>query len=285
MPQKLFDHYVLNATVCHVVVFNEDVPALRNCSVSSVLLPEAPQAIYFSNGVYHLISRKPTTDLKNDSRTNGLALSTIDCHACVFRPYCKKKIYVNQDNLVMKLDMEACKTTPEPYIAMIKTAPLLNQGFQKVAFERLNFPSYSIGAVWKSFFENVQLDLTEITDVRRIDRKTLQQLTGPIVAHHTSLNLVTASALDNFVPAKTSFLSSGGAIVLSLILFILNSPLFHRQARALCCGPHCFLKNKSGRFVNVMDDIDPDSDSSFPFITREEIGALHAIAKEAFSKT
>ena len=66
--------------------FNQDIAALRNCPVSSVLLPEAPQAIYLANGVYHLISRHPTIDVKNDSRSNGLSLSTIDCQACVLRP-------------------------------------------------------------------------------------------------------------------------------------------------------------------------------------------------------
>ena len=52
--------------------FHQDIPALRNCSVSSVFLPEAPQAIYLANGVYHLISRNPTMVIKNDSRTQGL---------------------------------------------------------------------------------------------------------------------------------------------------------------------------------------------------------------------
>ena len=129
--------------------------------------------------------------------------------------------------------MDACKTTPEPYIPTIKLAPPLNQAFQKVPFGRLNFPSYSIGAAQKSILDSVQLQLTEIPDVRRLDPETLQKLTEPIVAHHTSLNPATAAALDNFVPAKTSFLISGGSIVLSLFWFILNFPLLHRQARAL----------------------------------------------------
>ena len=96
-----------------------------------------------------------------------------------------------------------------------------------------------------------------------MDPETLQQLTEPIVAHYTSLNPATEAALDNFVPAKTSFLIAGGSIVLSLFLFILNFPLFHRQARALCCAPRRFFKNKSGQVVHVTNDIKPDSDSSF----------------------
>ena len=185
--------------------FNQDIPALRNCPISSVLLPEAPQAIYLANGVYHLNSRNPTMDIKDDSRSNGLSLSTIDCQARVLRPSCESTIYINQGDLVLSPVMHACETTPEPYLATIKLAPSLNQVFQNVPFDKLNFPSYSIGAARKSILESVQLELIEIPDVRRMDPATLQKLTEPIVAHYTSRNPVTAAALDNFVPAKISF--------------------------------------------------------------------------------
>ena len=175
-------------------------------------------------------------DIKNDSRINGLSLSTIDWQACVLRPSCESTIYINQGDLVLSPDMDAYKTTPEPYIATIKLAPSLNQVFQNVPFDRLNFPSYSIGAARKSILESVQLELTEIPDVRRMDPETLQKLTEPIVAHYTSLNPATQAALNNFTPAKTSFLIAGGSIALSLILILLNFPLLHRQARTLFCA-------------------------------------------------
>ena len=222
--------------------------------------------------------------IMNDSRKHGLNLSTIDCHACVLRPSCPSTIYINQGDLVLSPDMDACKKTPEPYIATIKLAPSFIQVFQNVSFDRLNFPSYSIGAAPKSNVESVQLDLTEIPNVRRMDPETLQKLIEPIVAHYTSLNPAAEAALDNFVPAKTSFLISGGSIVLSLFLFILNFPLFHRQASALCCAPRPFFENKSGQFIDVTDDIDPDSDSSFLTITREDVTSLRAVAKEALLK-
>ena len=154
--------------------FNQDIPALRKCPVSSGLLPEAPQAISLANGVYHLISRNPTMDIKNNSRTNGLSLSTIECQACVFRPSCESTIYINQSDLVLSPDMDACKTTPEPYIATIKLAAPLNTVFPNFPFDRPNFLSYLIGAVRKSILESVQLGLTEIPDVRRMDPQTLK---------------------------------------------------------------------------------------------------------------
>ena len=107
----------------------------------------------------------------------------------------------------------------------------------------------------------------------------------PIVAHYTSLNPAAAAALDKFVPAKTSFLIAGGSILLSLFLLLLNFPLFHRQARALCCAPRRLFKNKSGQFIHVTNDIKPDSDSSFLILNRDEFTALRALAKEALLKT
>ena len=89
-----------------------------------------------------------------------------------------------------------------------------------------------------SILESVQLELTEVPDVRRMDPGTLQKLTEPIIAHYTSPNPATEAALENFVPAETSFLISNESIVLYLFLFILNFAHFHRQACALCCVPH-----------------------------------------------
>ena len=35
--------------------YNYDIPSLRNCKVESVLLPDAPQAFYLADGMYHII--------------------------------------------------------------------------------------------------------------------------------------------------------------------------------------------------------------------------------------
>ena len=108
-------------------------------------------------------------DIKNDSRTHGFSLSTIDCQARVLRPSCKSTIYINQGDPVLSPDMDACKTTPEPNIANIKLAHVLKHILQNIPFDRLNFMSYAIGAARKSILESVQLELTEIQDVRRSD--------------------------------------------------------------------------------------------------------------------
>ena len=111
------------------------------------------------------------------------------------------------------------------------------------------------------------------------------KLTKPIVAHHTFLNPATAVALDKFVPAKTSYVISGGSILLSLFLFILKFQLFLRQARALCCARRRFFKKTSDRFIHSTDDINPNSDSSFFIMTHEDKTALGVLAKKVSLKT
>ena len=197
--------------------------------------------IYLANGVNHLISRNPTMDIKNDSRTKGLSLSSTDCQACVPRPCCENTIYINLSDLVLSPDMDACKTTAEPYIATIKLAPPLNQIFQNVPFDRRNFPKYSTRAARKAILESVQLELTEFPDVRRMDPETLQNLTQPIVAQYTSLNPAKAAAFDKFVPAETSFLISGGSIVLSLFFYTYFSTLSQTATCIFLC-PALFLQ-------------------------------------------
>ena len=123
-----------------LLYFNQDIPALRNCPVSSVFLPVAPQVIYLANGDYRLLSRNPTMDIKNNSRKNGLSLINIDCQACVLRPSCEITIYINRGDLFLSHDMDACKTTPEPYIATIKLAPPLNQVFSKSPIRSTQLP-------------------------------------------------------------------------------------------------------------------------------------------------
>ena len=146
VPQRLSDtsHETLLCLMSRD--FNQDIGGLRNCSVSSYFPPKAAPAIYLTNNIYHLISCNPTLELRNDSRTQGLSLSTIDIQACVLRPCCDTTTYINQRDPVLSTDMDACKTTTELYITTTKLAPPLNRVFQKIPFEHLNFPSYSIGA-------------------------------------------------------------------------------------------------------------------------------------------
>ena len=86
--------------------YNYDIPALCNCQVVSVLLPDAPQAFYVADGMYHIISRTATLQIKNDSQTHCISIFSIQCQACVMRPSCNSLISFNQGDLVLHPDVD-----------------------------------------------------------------------------------------------------------------------------------------------------------------------------------
>ena len=124
--------------------YNNDIPALRNCEVKSVLLPDAPQAFCLAEGMYHVISRAPYLRVKSDTRAIGLSIYTIKCQACVMRPSCSSIISFNQRNLVLYPDLDFCETNPEPFLASIELTPSLNKVFSHVpSISTADFYAYS----------------------------------------------------------------------------------------------------------------------------------------------
>ena len=107
--------------------YNFSVPALRNCHVESVLLPDSLQAFYLADGLYHVISRKRYFPMMNDANSPGIGMSTIECQACAIRPGCSSKLTLNNGDLVLNLDMEHRETRPEPFVARVQ----LTQSFQR----------------------------------------------------------------------------------------------------------------------------------------------------------
>ena len=71
--RKSFSTTTDETLLCLTALFyTYDILALGSCKVESVFLPEAPQAIYLADCLYHVVSQIPTIQLKND--TTGLPL-------------------------------------------------------------------------------------------------------------------------------------------------------------------------------------------------------------------
>ena len=129
--------------LCLTSLFYEDsIPALRNCLVDSVLLPEAPQASHLADGLYHVISCTARLQVNND--TDGLPVSifTLRCQICLYRPSCSSTLTFNHGNLVLTLDMDFCETRPEPFVALVKLTPSLAAVFNTLPLSSadLNVP-------------------------------------------------------------------------------------------------------------------------------------------------
>ena len=140
--------------------YNSDNPSLRNCKVESVLLPDAPQAFYLAECRYHVISKNPNIQMKNDSRLAGFSISTLSCQACLIRPRCTSTLSFNQGDLVLSPDMEFCESKPEPLVASIELTPSLAQVFKHVPQIANKFHAYSVAeAARQSVISCVRLDL------------------------------------------------------------------------------------------------------------------------------
>ena len=183
---------------------NYDVPSVRNCKVESILLPDAPQAFYLADGMYHVVSRHPALRMKNDSHSAGFTISTHTCQACIVRPSCSSTLSFNQGDLVLPPDMDFCETHPLPLIASIQKTPSLDQVFKHVPSASSQFHVYSVAEARQSVLNSVRMELAEIPDVKRMSPEALDQLTKPIADYYSSISPATSAALSAYLPTRTA---------------------------------------------------------------------------------
>ena len=268
--------------------YNYDIPALRNCEVKSVLLPDAPQAFYLAEGMYHIISRAPHLQIKNDSRATDLSISTINCQACVMRPSCSSIISFNQGDLVLYPDMDFCETNPEPFLASIELTPSLNKVFSHVpSISNADFHAYSLGEARQSVLGTLRLELAELPDVDQMTEETLDELTQPIASYYSAISPATSAALESYLPTRTAILMSTLSITISLLTFSISFTLFRRQWRRLFTNPQIFFRGHSGRFIHIVNtasDEYEETDPTFLYLTVMEFQARVSLAREKINQ-
>ena len=245
--------------------YNYDVPSVRNYKVESILLPDAPQAFYLADGIYHVVSRHPALRMKNDSRSAGFTISTLTCQACIVRPSCSSTLSFNQGDLVLTPDIDFCETHPLPLIASIQLTPSLDQVFKHVPSASSQFHVYSVAGARQPVLNSVRMELTEIPDVKRMSPEALDQLTKPIADYYSSFSQATSAALSAYLPSRTTVCFSLLSITVSLLTFCVSFTLFRRQWRRLFFHPQQFFRGTSGRFLHIVDHSSPTTadDSSF----------------------
>ena len=126
--------------------------------MESVHLPDAAQAFYLADGMYHIISRDPNIQMKNDSGAAGFAIRTLSGKACLVRSSCKSKLSSNQGDLKLVPDMDFCKNNPEPLLATIEITPSFDQFFKQVPNDRHKFHTYSVAEAGSPFSAPSVLD-------------------------------------------------------------------------------------------------------------------------------
>ena len=135
--------------------YNYDVPSVRNCKVESILLPDAPQAFYLADNMYHVVFRHPALRMKIDSRSAGFTISTLTCQ--IVRPSCSSTLSFNQGDLVQTPDMDYCETHPLPLNASIQLTPSPDQVFKHVSPASSQFHVYSVAEARQSVLNSVRM--------------------------------------------------------------------------------------------------------------------------------
>ena len=250
------------------------------------MLPDAQQALYLADGIYHVVSRHPALRMKNDSRSAGFTISTLTCQACIVRPSCSSTLSFNQGDLVLKPDMDFCETHPLPLIASIQLTPSLDQVFKHIPPASSQFHVYSVAEARQSVLNSVRMELAEIPDVKRMSPEALDQLTKPIADYYSSISPATSAALSAYLPTRTAVCFSLLSITVSLLTFCLSFTLFRRQWRRLFSHPQEFFRGTSGCFLHIVDNSSPTSadDSSFLYLSVAEFNSLQELAQETLRR-
>ena len=126
----IFYHFRWDTPCLRSLFYKYDIPSLRNCKGESVLLPGAPQAFFKADGMYHIISRDPNIQLRNDSGAAGFSISTLSCQACFVHPSCKSKLSFNQRDLELVPDIDFFKKEPRTIAGYDRTYPVPWSNFQ-----------------------------------------------------------------------------------------------------------------------------------------------------------
>ena len=266
--------------------YNYDVPSVRNCKVESILLPDAPQAFYLADGMYHVVSRHPGLRVKNDSRSPGFTISTLTCQACIVRPSCSSTLSFNQGDLVLTPDLDFCETHALPLVASIQLTPSRDQVCKHVPPASSQFHVYSVAEARQSVLNSVRMELAEVSDVKRMSPETLDQMTKPIADYYSSISPATSAALSAYLPTRTAVCFYLLSITVSLLTFCVSFTFFRRQWRRLFSHPQQFFRGTSGRFLHIVDNSSTTTadDSSFLCLSVTEFNALQELAQETLRR-
>ena len=235
--------------------------------------------------MYHIISRDPNIQVKNDSSAAGFSIWTLSCQACHVRPSFQIKLSFNQGDLELVPDMDFCKNNPEPLLATIELTPSLDQTFKQVPNATHKFHSYSIAEARQFVLSTVRLELVELPNVKRVSPETLAVLTRPTAKFYSSISPVTSAAISSYFPTRTAVLFSMVSVTSSLLTFCISFTLFLRQRTLLFAHPQRFFHGTSGRFLHIVEDSQPTaSDTSSLWLSVTEFKALQALAKKALHR-
>ena len=275
--------------LCLTSLFYEySITALRNCLMDSVLLPEAPQASYLADGLYHVISRTARLQVKNDTDGLPVSISTLQCQACLIRPSCSSTLTFNHGDLVLTPDMDFCETRPEPFVASVKLTPSLAAVFNTLPPASADLNVYSFGEDRREIVSSVQLELAALPHVKTMTNQDLRTVAQPISHYYTTISPSTSGALADYMPMRTAFSLACVSMTISLLSFSISFTVFRRQWQRFFKHPQRFFRGTHGRFLHIvpsLNDDDNDLTTAFLYMTDAEFLAIKGLAREVHARS
>ena len=196
LRRKSFSTTTVETLLCITSLSYEySIPALRNCLVDSVLLPEAPQVSYFAGDFYHVISRTARLEVENDTDGLPVSISTLQCQACLIRPSCSSTFTFNHGDLVLTPDMDFCESRPEPFVASVELTPSLAAVFNTLPPASADLNVYSFGEARREIVSSVQLELAALFHLKTMINEDLRTVAQPISHCYTTISPSTSRAL------------------------------------------------------------------------------------------
>ena len=263
------------------------IPALRNCLVGSVLLPESPKVSYLPYGLYHVTFRTASFLVNNDAADLPVSITTLQCKACLVRPSCSSTLTFTHGDLDLTPDTDFCETRPEPFVASVKLIPCLAAVFNTLPPASADLNVYSYVEAHGKIVSGVQLELESLPHVKAMTNEDPRQAAQPISHYHTITSLSTSHASD-YMLMRTALSLACVSMTISLLSFSISFTLFRRPWQRFFKHPQHFFCGTRDRFQQILpnlNDADNDVTTAFLCMTDAEFLAIKGLARKVLARS
>ena len=109
-----------------------DVPTVRNYQVENTFVTDVLQVLYLADGMTHVVSYQPSLTVKNDSRLEGLTISTQKFQACIVWRSCSSTFSFSLGELDLTSDKNFSDAHSLLLIVSIQVTQSIDRVFKQV---------------------------------------------------------------------------------------------------------------------------------------------------------
>ena len=238
------------------------------------------------DGLQHVISRTARLEVKNDTNDSPVALSALQCQACLIRPSPSLTLTFNHGDFVLTPDIEFCETQPEPFVASVKLTPSLAAVFNTLLAASASLNVYSFGQTRREIISSVQLEIAALPHVKTMTTEDLRSVTQPISHYYTTISPSTSRALADYMTTRTAFSLACVSMTTSFLCFSISFALSRRQWQRFFKHPQRLFPGTHGRFLHLVLNLNDDDNhvkTALLYLTDVEFLAIKGLAREVLA--